>query len=236
MIISHKYRFIFIKTHKTAGTSIELFLARACGADDVVTPISDDVPTHQPRNYLGVFNPIPETVSGASPSWRRTLLDLKRRRRYYNHASAALVRARTSRRVWDGYFKFCVERNPWDKTISHFHMNRARSGGTLDFSDFITTRDFFTDHALYTDPRDPRRVIVDRVVRYENLDDDLGQVLGFLGVPYPGSLRERAKAEHRRDRQDYREVYTPAQARTVESAFAREIEFHGYSFHDSAGG
>lgn len=42
MIISHKYKFIFLKTKKTAGTSFEIALSRYLGEDDVVTPISPE--------------------------------------------------------------------------------------------------------------------------------------------------------------------------------------------------
>jgi len=41
MIISHTHKFIFIKSEKTAGTSIEAALSRYCSGDDVVTPIND---------------------------------------------------------------------------------------------------------------------------------------------------------------------------------------------------
>jgi len=40
MIISHEHKFIFLKTKKTAGTSIELALSELCGLDDVITPLT----------------------------------------------------------------------------------------------------------------------------------------------------------------------------------------------------
>src|SRR5207245_10127827 len=62
MIISNKYKFIFIKTTKTAGTSIEVFLSKQCGPMDILTPIAPPIEGHQPRNYQGFINPIPEIV------------------------------------------------------------------------------------------------------------------------------------------------------------------------------
>ena len=41
MIISHQLQLIFVKTRKTAGTSIEIALSRYAGPDDVITAISD---------------------------------------------------------------------------------------------------------------------------------------------------------------------------------------------------
>ncbi len=39
MIVSHKHRFIFLKTNKTAGTSVEIALSKFCGPDDVIPPL-----------------------------------------------------------------------------------------------------------------------------------------------------------------------------------------------------
>ena len=41
MIVSHEHRFIFIKTRKTAGTSIEISLSKYCGPNDIITPIAE---------------------------------------------------------------------------------------------------------------------------------------------------------------------------------------------------
>ena len=40
-IISHRHRFIFVRTHKTASTSVEIALSRICGPEDVITPFPD---------------------------------------------------------------------------------------------------------------------------------------------------------------------------------------------------
>ncbi len=57
MIISHKHKFIFIKTRKTAGTSIEIFLSQFCGKNDILTPIGEGEALRKeqdivPRHYL----------------------------------------------------------------------------------------------------------------------------------------------------------------------------------------
>ena len=57
MIISHKYKFIFIKTRKTAGTSMEIYLSQYCDDNDIVTPITlnqvalGNKIKHEPRNF-----------------------------------------------------------------------------------------------------------------------------------------------------------------------------------------
>src|SRR2546423_13120506 len=103
MIISHKHRFIFIKTGKTAGTSIEVFLSQHCGPDDIVAPIYPHVETHVPRNFAGYFNPLPEIYSLRGKGFKNSLKDVISRRRFYNHISAVRVRSRVSRAVWNNY-------------------------------------------------------------------------------------------------------------------------------------
>lgn len=202
MVISHKYKFIFIKTQKTAGTSIEVFLSTVCGPEDILTPIIPHVEPHVARNHDG----------------------------YRNHMPGHEIRALVGEDVWSSYFKFCVERNPWDKTISHYCMTRARSAGELSFDQYLADNKIPVDFSKYTAPPHSSEIIVDRILRYESLSEDLAAVFGELDIPFSGNLGIRAKSEYRTDRRPYAEVYTPAQAERVRQLFSREIVHHGYAF------
>lgn len=228
MIISHKYKFIFIKTKKTAGTSIEVFLSQLCGDGDVVTPIRPQVEPHVARNYRALWNPLPEIVDSSgrrSPSAIKNLLQGKK---YFNHIPAHVVRSRTPGKIWHDYFKFCVERNPWDKTLSHYHMINDRAGGNMTFDDYLDEGRFCINYPFYTGRHG--NVIVDEVIKYETLMQDLTRVFAELEIPFTGSLGGRAKSEHRKDRRPYQQVFTDMQRRRIEVAFAREIEMHEYVY------
>jgi len=229
MIISHRYKFIFVKTAKTAGSSLEVFLSRACGADDVVTTLTPPEPGHIPRNARGFFNPVPELIAGRLSTWRKAFHDFYRRAKFHNHLPARLLRCRVSKSVWNSYFKFCVERNPWDKTLSHYHMVRSTRTDDLSLDAYLHKGKFCWNTPIYLD-WDEQTSLVDEFIRYENLNEDFGKVCSRLGIPYSGALTEQSKAGLRKDRRHYREVFNPDQAKVIEKAFAREIALHGYSF------
>jgi hypothetical protein len=203
MIISHKYKFIFIKNGKTAGTSIEVFLSQLCASSDIVTPIYPPLEPHFPRNNEG----------------------------FYNRMTSAEIRARIGEKAWKDYFKFCVERNPWDKTISYYHMANFRAGGNLSLDEFLSGHEFPINFPRYTEPDDHSKITVDRVLDFENLIGDLSEVFQELGLPFNGSLGVNAKSEYRTDRRPYQKVLTPAQAERIRDIFAVEIGLHGYRFN-----
>jgi len=230
VIISHRYRFIFLKTRKTAGTSIETYLSPHCGPEDVLTSFGVEEEGHVARNHRGLFNPFPELFLSPG-TWSHVVCrQLPRRKRYRAHMKGYRVRARTPRRIWDSYFKFCVERNPWDRTLSHFHMLRGERDGALTFDEYLEQGLLWRNLPIYTERRDKSALLVDRVVRYERLDDELGEVFGRLGIPWEGSLGVRAKGGFRTDRRPYQEVYTDEQRAYVAQALRHEIRLFGYTY------
>jgi hypothetical protein len=229
MILSHKYKFIFIKTAKTAGTSIEVFLSKHCGATDVLTPIEPPVKGHEPRNYEGFINPIPEILERPGKIFSALRHSIASREKFYRHMPASEVQSRVPREVWNSYFKFCVERNPWNKVLSHYHMHAAREGGSLSLDEYLARGRFPINYFRYTD-RSGKRIMVDRILRYENLLTELGEVFSQLKIPFEGALGVQAKSEYRSDRRLYQEVFNDKQRRIVEKAFVKEIELFGYRF------
>src|SRR5437762_3787087 len=229
MILCHKYKFIFIKTAKTAGTSIEVFLSKHCGPMDILTPVEPPVEGHQPRNYLGFINPIPEILERPGKIFSALRHSITSREKFYRHMPALEVRKRVPRAVWNSYFKFCVERNPWDKVLSHYHMHAAREGGSLSFDNYLVRGRFPINYFRYTDDSGVK-IIVDRVLHYENLAAELGEVFSQLNVSFDGTLGIKAKSEYRTDRRKYQLVFNDEQRRIVENAFARQIALHGYRF------
>jgi hypothetical protein len=226
MIISHKHKFIFIKTVKTAGTSIEVFLSQCCGDNDVLTPVVPHVEPHVARNYQGYWNPIPQMLAYRGSARLAVLKRLVKGKKFFNHMPAKAVRATLPASTWNSYYKFCVERNPWDKVLSGYHMDQSKRTRSLD--EFLRKGRLPINYPIYCDNHG--KLIVDEVIKYESLMDGLGRVFGKLGIPFNGSLGINAKSEHRKDRTPYQQVFNDAQKDLVAKVFAKEIEMHGYVF------
>lgn len=229
MIISHEYRFIFIKTAKTAGTSVEIALSRFCGDRDVITPISPE--DEVIRRELGGRGPqhcvVPLWRYGAA-EWKR-LVRRRKRTRFYHHIPARDIRQYLGRRIWDGYYKFCFERNPWDRVVSLYHWI-CRTEPRPALAEFVKSAALLglkgRGFGAYTIDGS---VAVDRVCRYEALEEELESVRVHCGLPERLSL-PRAKGSTRSDRRHFREILDPDSRDRIGSLFAEEIRLFGYAY------
>jgi hypothetical protein len=227
MIISHEHEFIFLKTRKTAGTSLEIALSQHCGPEDVITPIwPQDEAVRRRLGYRGPQNyAVPWGAYGAG-DW----LQLCRHREclaFYNHAPAAFIQRYVGERVWQDYFVFCFERNPFDKAISlYYWVTEGPERPLLAQCLQSLPQRVLSNWPIYARGDE---VVADFVGRYEHLDDDLAEVWARLRLPSAPEL-PRAKAGQRTDRRSYREVLDPAARAVVEHACIRELETFAYAF------
>ena len=109
MIVSHKHKFIFLKTNKTAGTSIEIALSRICGPDDIITPLNkedkSDLTILGPQNHLAPFwSYKPRDIA-------RFLIRKTPKKNFFNHMSAKSAKKILGDDIWNSYYKFCFEKN-----------------------------------------------------------------------------------------------------------------------------
>lgn len=199
MIISHKYKFIFIKTLKTAGTSIEYDLNNLLGPQDICTPIYPNIEGHVPRNYDKGF---------------------------YNHISANEIIKFIGWDTFKNYFSFCVEREPVDKSISHYSMMKNSKyhnvEKNLSFEDYIKKKDFPNDIAKYTDNNG--KLLINRILKYENLKNELKEIFKIIGLDF--SLKSNAKNQ-------FRENVNPTnkQKKIIYQNFQQSLVYTGYKLN-----
>ena len=232
VIVSHKHKFIFLKVAKTAGTSVEIALSQHCGEADVITPISvDDEQIRRDLGFPCARNYRIPLHRYSRADWKNLLRKRKTKMRFYNHMPAVEARRAVGEKVWNGYFKFCFERNPWDRTISQYFFRYRHEASRPSLSEFIESGNLErlkqTGSGIYSIDG---RIAVDRVCFFENLEQELVEVC--KGLPdHPGGLvLPRAKAGIRTDKRHYRELFSEPDRKAVAEFFADEIALFGYEF------
>ena len=230
MIVSHKHKFIFLKTKKTAGTSIELALSRLCGPDDVITPLTA-IDEAQRAGGRGAQNwRLHGWWGSPRPIWQRRWWKFSGEDYgFYNHMPAAEAKALLNDdKACRSYFKFAFDRNPWDRQVSFYHHRYRREAKPPPFADFIRKdrRARLNNFEIYSIDGE---LAVDFVGRYETLEADLKHALEQVGLSLDREL-PRAKTTFRRDERPYRDYYDGSTRDIVGGWYRREIELLDYAF------
>ncbi len=236
MLLSHAHKFIYIKTYKTGSTSVEAALSGVCGPQDVITEASEqlrDVRAKPAQNFR-----LEHPSKPSRPLWKSLLGRPERHYHpsvgYYEHMPAWRVRTYVGADVWQRYFKFSFERNPWDRQVSWYNYKTksktAAAKPSFDAFNADRRRAWVENWDLYTEGG---AQVLDFVGRYETLEADFARVLTEIGLSGQVSLPKANVSKVRSPKDDaaaYRAYYTDASRALVAEWYQPEIRHFGYEF------
>ncbi len=223
MPISHDKKFIFVHIVKTAGDSIEKALNLQ--KDNELYGFEDKEGTY----YKNIGGMLLNSIKGLDSEM--TCLQ---------HLTAAQIKERYQKKIWDSYFKFAFVRNPWDVVVSLYSyitqrrkdlheiwgvnentslynfVKSAKVGRYPQFMFLCPQYDFIMDNN--------DNLLVDFVGRFENLESDFAKVCKKIGVEAP--LPKTNTTKHK----PYQEYYDEETKAKVEEIFHKDIEYFNYEF------
>ena len=171
MIISHTKKFIFIKTNKTASTSLQVFLSQFL--DKNIDIISKDLESENKKIF---------EISGIKDkNWDffKNKFFFKNKKKFFKHdTSIEEIINFYGKKKLINYYKITVVRNPFDQILSSFnwhnHFRKVyKNKEALPINELIGkySKDFFEREKkklLFND-----KIFFDQILKYESLENDL---------------------------------------------------------------
>ncbi len=218
MLLSHRFKFIYTKTAKTGGTSVESYFEKYCMKEGEweFSHIRDEY-----NNEHGIIGYRGKDNTGST---------------FFNHMSAAMIKDYIGDQIWNEYFKFCVIRNPYDKLISaffHFDIHKNNVIGTKEelikrFRNYIRSGEgLVIDRDKYVINNN---ICMDDFIKTENMLFDLRRICIRIGVPFEPDKLPRLKSGFKPPDVLLNEYYDVETDKIVRKHFALEFEYFGYSF------
>ena len=221
MILSHKNKFILIKSGKTASTSLEVYFSSYCGPDDIITPIREKIKWHKAINSKD----------------------------FEKHDNLKEILDKIDKDWFENYFKFTSIRNPWDKMVSIFNWNRTplrlrKYGDVIEVDDYKKCIRKFRRwlKKLYTNKEAIKGVqlepfcqiegnyLVNDIVRFEFFVEDIKKICKKLKLRFRPRRITHTKKSKPKDFNGYVDYYDKSSRYIVEDISRFEIEKFGYRF------
>jgi hypothetical protein len=228
MLISHRKKFIYTKTARSAGTSVEVYFEPFC------LPENTWKFSHSREEFIGDTGII---------GYRGNDRDEEK---WFNHMPAKQIKEHLGNKVWSQYYKFCVIRNPFDKLVSLFHFNESAKKkrakvNQIDpkiiwekksksvvarFREWILDGQLFRDHELYMIDGE---FCLDFYIKYEELENGMRHVCDVLKIPFNSQKIPKLKVGNRPVGAQLNHYYDSKTIEVVNNLYQREIEKFDYS-------
>jgi len=215
-LVSHRHRFIFLRTHKTGSTSVEAALEPLC------------LPPGAPVG--GHYRDMEVSDAGIVGARGGAYRD----REWTPHMGAMRIRAKLGRSMWRSYTKIAVVRNPYDRMVSMFWWRlNDQDRRLLSSAPFETVREAFSSWLARTDGGKNigklcigPRYCLNLVLYYEHLETDILALFERFGHPPPVLPRYKSGARLRDE--PWRAYYDDASRRIIRHQSGFELAFFGY--------
>lgn len=231
MLVSHRKKFIYTKTLKTASTSAESYFEPYCMEEGKWSFKKGR------KEYI--------SESGIIGCRTGDLLVIQAST-WWNHMPAVTIRALLGDSIWNSYYKFCVIRNPFDKLVSAYHGIRTRSqlddgsvskgkyrAELLEDPDRLKQDfEFWLEKDML--PPDRNKYLIDGsfclddAIRYESFRADIERISARLAIPFTPERLPELKSGRRPGR-PLADYYTRRSVDIVTRAYRLELERFNYS-------
>lgn len=212
MIISHSKNFAFLKTRKTAGSSIQVALSTECD------PLQDIITGSNIKKEI-----LDESYSSG---WNMDKFST-------NHPHPPIEQVKNYLKgKWENYFKFAFVRNPFDIAVSRYHWDVKGKGNQLTskegFKEWVKTY----NKTSWQDEQWRYICIegeneLDFIGRYENLTQDYNLICDKIGIKPPELGFQKSGF---RDKTHYSGYYDEESVEIVSQYFKKDLELFGYGF------
>lgn len=219
MLISHTHKFIFLKTKKTGGSTIESTIVNNFFDDSI------DICTGS------VFDGTPRVNIGS-----------KKNDEPDGHKAWHHIKKYVTEEQWNTYLKFTVERNPYSKVVSDFYWKQVNplfkeklTESEEDTENFVAyMENVFEQYAphgwpLYTHNDE---LMVDVVLHTETLKADIIQLFrDKFGLTLAAEmLHENRKKSGFRKLSHDELIVRNKDRKTIYDTFVKELKYFNYDF------
>jgi len=208
MLLSHSHKFIFIHIYKTGGMSVKKALQRYDQSYSLLLHL---------KSFLKKKPVVEASIA-------------------HKHAKASDISKLIDKNVFDNYHKFAVVRNPFDWQVSLYHYILRMPPDVHPHYKIIQNLKGFDEYVEWRVKTDPvnqvsfltigdDKIVVDRIVKYENIDQDFKELCTYLGIK--NSTLPHVNATKRKH---YREYYNKHTIKMMEDAYGPDLDSLNYIY------